>query len=124
MKKATHSEEQGSQRKADHINPADVLASAPNKKTRVLAYLLIPGNSLNRFDAEEIGDHCLPSTISGFTHDHGLILEHRNEKVPNRWGKSCIVTRYRIPEGQRKDALALLAYLVRKAGKPRLKVMP
>src|SRR5690554_5627604 len=37
MKKATHSEEQGSRAHGHHINPAVVLASAPTKQTRVVA---------------------------------------------------------------------------------------
>lgn len=99
------------------INPADVLANAPTKASRVLAYLLMPGRSLNRFEALSIGDSCLPSTISAFSNTHGLAFERVSEQVPNNWGSPCPVTRYRLPESQHKQALALLALMVSKARK-------
>jgi len=42
--------------------------------------------SLTRFDAEQLGDHCLPSTITGLSKQHGLELPRRWVKVPNRFG--------------------------------------
>ena len=41
---------------------------------------------LTRFDAEQLGDHCLNSTISGLSKQHGLELPRRWVKVPNRFG--------------------------------------
>ncbi len=41
---------------------------------------------LTRFRAEELGDHCLPSTISGLSKQHDLELPRRWVKVPNRFG--------------------------------------
>jgi len=41
---------------------------------------------LTRFDAEGLGDHCLNSTISGLSSQHGLEFPRRWVKVPNRFG--------------------------------------
>lgn len=124
MKKAARSEEQSSRAHGNHINPAEVLANAPTKASRVLAYLLMPGNSLNRFEAISIGDTCLPSTISAFSNTHGLTFEHVPEQALNKWGTPSNVTRYRLPESQHKQALALLALMVSKARKPAPEVTP
>ncbi len=102
---------------AADINPAEVLENAPTKMSRVLAYMLMPGHTLNMFEAERIGDHCLRSTISTFANTHGLIFERANEKAVNNWGTPSDVVRYRLPETQRKPALALLAQMVAKANK-------
>ncbi|HBN8616692.1 hypothetical protein KAF81_32140 [Pseudomonas aeruginosa] len=99
------------------IDPAEVLENAPTKMSRVLAYMLMPSRTLNIFEAERIGDHCLRSTISTFANTHGLIFERINERVENNWGTPSDVVRYRLPETQRKAALVLLALLVVKARK-------
>lgn len=55
MKKATRPEEQSRLLQGQSItsaSPAELLATAPTKIARVLAYLLAPCNSLNRFEAE------------------------------------------------------------------------
>ena len=41
---------------------------------------------LTRFDAEGLGDHCLNSTISALSNQHGLEFPRRWVKVPNRFG--------------------------------------
>jgi len=41
---------------------------------------------LTRFDAERLGDHCLNSTISGLSKQHGLEFPRRWVKVANRFG--------------------------------------
>lgn len=117
MKKATRPEEQSSRAHGHHINPADVLANAPSKASRVLAFLLIPGNSLNRFEAERLGDHCLNSTISRFSNDNDLQFQRTSEQVPNAWGEPRPVTRYRLLDCQREKALAVLALMLSKAPK-------
>lgn len=83
------------------------VANAPTKLSRVLAYL-VAGGSLNRFEAERIGDHCLNSTISALAHNWGVSFHRQNERVPTHWGKSCDVIRYSIPQSQLKRALAAL----------------
>ena len=53
---------------------------------------------LNRFEAEKIGDHCLPSTISRLTKLHGLEFPRRLVRVPNRFGGETSVMEYRTSE--------------------------
>ncbi len=107
MKKANRPEELGRPRNS-HITDG-----VPTKIARILAHLLT-GTSINRFEAERIGDHCLPSTISDLVHDHGLSLNRVQERVLNRWGTHCTVTRYSLPADQYKPARVVLMYLHRK----------
>ena len=104
MKKATRSEEQSSQ---SHDESS---TEAPSKIARILAHLLT-GASINRFEAERIGDHCLPSTIAVLANRYGLPIERKQERVPNRWGAPCTVTRYSLPPSQHKRARAVLVAL-------------
>ncbi|MDZ4326594.1 MAG: hypothetical protein U1A73_16485 [Pseudomonas sp.] len=83
---------------------------APTKISRVLAYLL-QDHSLNRFEAERLGDHCLHSTISSLTHGYGLKFARRTERVPNHWGLPCQVTRYSLVATEYKRARNVLAML-------------
>lgn len=53
------------------------------------------GRSLNRFEAERIGDHCLHSTISQLRAEGVVILDHW-EEVPTRFGRPVRVKRYRF----------------------------
>ncbi|EMW0555504.1 hypothetical protein [Pseudomonas aeruginosa] len=86
------------------------VANAPTKTSRVLAYL-IAGGSLNRFEAERIGDHCLNSTISALAHQWGIQFQRIAERVPTRWGKNCDVVRYSIPVSQFKRAQRALTMM-------------
>ena len=49
---------------------------------------------LTRFQAEQLGDHCLPSTISGLSSQHGLEFPRRWVKVPNRFGGETLCKQY------------------------------
>ncbi|MEH6389650.1 MAG: hypothetical protein V7772_17465 [Pseudomonas profundi] len=106
MKKATHSEEQSRPRKADSIT------KAPSKTARILSHLLT-GASLNRFEAESLGDHCLHSTISALANVYMLSFRRQPERVPNHWGEPCRVTRYSLPPSEHKRACAVLASMKR-----------
>ena len=55
---------------------------------------ILLAQSLNRFQAEEEGDHCLPSTISSLAKQHGLELPRRWVNVPNRFGGETSVKEY------------------------------
>lgn len=110
MKKATRSEEQSSQ---SHDESS---TEAPSKIARILAHLLT-GASINRFEAERIGDHCLNSTISDLANDHGLTFKRTPEKVPNHWGQPCDVTRYSLPRSEHRHAQRVLDMLCRKGRK-------
>jgi len=60
---------------------------------------------LNRFQAEEIGDHCLPSTISSLKTLHGLEFPRRWVKVPNRFGGETSVKEYSTSEEDKRKIL-------------------
>lgn len=92
---------------------ADITTStgkAPTKISRVLGQLL-QGRSLNRFEAERLGDHCLHSTISSLANGYGLNFNRLMERVPNHWGEPCTVTRYTLPASERRRASAVLEML-------------
>jgi len=65
----------------------------PTKKNAIMAVLRV--RSLNRFEAERYGDHCLHSTISELRHD-GHIFHDEWETVPTSWGKDTRVKRYHL----------------------------
>jgi hypothetical protein len=88
------------------------ITEAPSKIARILAHLAT-GGSLNRFEAEPLGDHCLNSTIAILANLHSLNFKRAPEKIPNRWGKPCRVVRYSLPEIEHSRALAILATLKR-----------
>ncbi|OMG67021.1 hypothetical protein AUR61_001470 [Stutzerimonas balearica] len=83
---------------------------APSKNVRILLHLLT-GATLNRFEAEKLGDHCLNSTISELANRHGLAFTRQPERVPNRWGKPCRVIRYGLPPSETAIAKQVLARL-------------
>jgi hypothetical protein len=72
-----------------------------NKKTvsknNTIMVALVEG-SLTRFDAERLGDHCLPSTISGLSIQHGLEFPRKLVKVPTRFGGETSVMEYTTSE--------------------------
>lgn len=63
-----------------------------NKESTILA-ILMSGRSLNRFQAESHGDHCLHSTIACLR-AKGYLFHDEWEKVPTRFGKRARVKRY------------------------------
>lgn len=93
---------------------------APSKIARVLEHLLYDG-SLQRFEAERLGDHCLHSTISSLANGYGLKFQRQLERVPNHWGEPCTVTRYTLPASERRRARIVLDMLCKPA-KQRQKV--
>jgi hypothetical protein len=83
---------------------------APTKIGRILAYFL-QDHSLNRFEAERLGDHCLHSTVSRLCNSYGLAFIRHSERVPSNWGKSCTVTRYSLPVSEHNRACNVLKML-------------
>lgn len=65
--------------------------------------------SLNRFEAERIGDHCLHSTVSTLTRKQSLRFDREWERVPTRFGKDVRVKRYRVAASSREVADRILA---------------
>lgn len=106
MKKATHSEEQSRPHKANDT-------TKPLTKTARILAVFLAGASLNRFEAERIGDHCLHSTVSALANNHGLLFDRKQERVPNHWGKDCTVTRYQLPDSQHEWGHRVLLKLTR-----------
>jgi hypothetical protein len=72
--------------------PFKIQPAQSTKKSIILA-ILMSGNSLNRFEAERFGDHCLHSTISELRSD-GYLFHDEWEWVPTRFGKEARVKRY------------------------------
>ncbi len=54
------------------------------------------GNSLNRFEAFDLGCSCLNSFISATSDYHGFEFPRKLEKVPNRFGSETSVMRYSL----------------------------
>jgi len=81
------------------------------KMVRILSQLM-NGGTLNRFEAEALGDHCLNSTVSTLKNTHGLNLHRQWEKVSNRWGAPCQVMRYRLLDTDKEQADRVLAQLL------------
>jgi len=82
------------------------------KWARILEYLAA-GNSLNRFEAEKLGDHSLPSTISGLKHRHGIFVEHTPEIINGYYGAEVRCMRYSLAATERERAKALLESLAK-----------
>lgn len=61
------------------------------KKETILA--ILHHRSLNRFEAERYGDHCLHSTVATLTAE-GHTFYSQWEKVPTRFGRPVQVKRY------------------------------
>ncbi len=114
MKKATRSEEQGSQ---SHGQNTTAARKPPSKIARILAHL-VAGESLNRFEAERLGDHCLHSTISRLAHGYGLAFQRQPERVPTHWGLPCDLIRYSLPDGEHRRARDVLLMLATRSALP------
>lgn len=80
----------------------------PTKEDRMLRILLERARSLNRFEAEDLGDHCLHSTVAALQSRKGLTIHREWETVPGYDGSLTRVKRYRLAPESRPMALALL----------------
>lgn len=78
-----------------------------SKKARMLRFF-VAGTSLNTFEAEPLGDHCLNSTVSTLSNNYGLEFHRQWETVPSRFSKSTRVVRYRLAESSMDTAHTLL----------------
>jgi len=67
------------------------------KEFNIILYMKA-GNSLNRFEAEALGDHCLPSTISTISRKYSLEIPRKMVKVPNQFGTLTDVMCYWFSE--------------------------
>ena len=82
------------------------LAHGQTKIKRILAELA-NGRSLNRFEAERLGDHCLNSTIAKIE-ARGIQVARRDEAVPGFGGHVARVCRYRLDDENRERAKKFL----------------
>lgn len=105
MKKATPSIPESSPSQANDNTPT------PKRKTKLASVLehFVKGGSLNRFEAERLGDHCLNSTIAALCSRHGLTFIRVDERVPNRFGTKTRVTRYSLPDSELERASKVLS---------------
>ena len=128
QKKAAEREEQGGQITSGNVHVADCTSaqrpstqpiavtarptkpsSRPTKTAVILKHLTLTG-SLNRFEAQHLGDSALNSTISTLANTHGIIFDRQQEKVPNRFGSKSWVTRYKVSNCSEDKAIALLKF--------------
>lgn len=78
-----------------------------SKQAKILRHFLA-GQTLNVFEAEPLGDHCLNSTVSTLSNLCGLQFEREWETVPTRFGVKVRVVRYKLAESSQEVAQALL----------------
>ncbi len=67
------------------------------KKFNIIQHFL-KGLSLNRFEAEALGDHCLHSTVSTLVNTLGLEIPRKWETISNRFGGTTRIKRYWFSE--------------------------
>lgn len=83
------------------MNKKNAPATNGNESTNTTRYStkqdailsVLATRSLNRFEAERYGDHCLHSTISTLR-GIGYVFHDEWETVPTRWGTDTRVKRY------------------------------
>ncbi len=73
--------------KAVAARPAD------SKESKILEVLRNNPRGLNRFEAEHLGDHVLPSTIATLRRKGNVFFDHW-EIVPTRFDREVRVKRY------------------------------
>lgn len=78
-----------------------------SKQSKMLRYF-VTGRSLNVFEAEPLGDHCLNSTVSALANYCGLEFHRQWETVPTRFGVSVRVIRYSLADSSMEAAHAIL----------------
>lgn len=89
-------------------NHTPVSARTKHTKQGRILRVLADGASLNRFEAERIGDHTLPSTISAIQSQHGLTISRVSERVPNNYGTATTCARYFLTRANMRKALRIL----------------
>lgn len=73
-----------------HENPT----TKPLGKLDRMLSVFASGMSLNTFQAKELGDTCLHTTVSSLQARHCLTFDRSNEKIKNRFGSYTRVMRY------------------------------
>ncbi len=78
-------------------------------KTARILHLLAMGHTLNRFEAERVGDHTLPQTIDRLQRRYGIAVARQDEVVKGWCGHETRVARYWLEASARELALKLLS---------------
>lgn len=88
-------EQQGAPKSAQSIKHTNSNTQL-NKLGKLDSMLLrfADGETHNRFSAERVGDHALPSTIADLQKRHGIYFHREWEGVPNRFGSTTRVMCY------------------------------
>lgn len=96
MKKTTTPAEAAEQKNLT-INNKTNTEEKPTAKQKLETVLqALTTRSINRFEAERFGEHCLNSTISVLRNDHGFNVDDKWEKVPNLVGGLTRCKRYSL----------------------------
>lgn len=77
-----------------------------NSKIHRILRELARGRSLNTFEAQDLGDTCLNSTVDRLQH-YGLRIHREQEAIRGRFGVA-LVCRYSLPADQLETAQRLL----------------
>lgn len=77
----------------DQENAPSKIQQEQHTKESIILAIMRSGQSLNRFEAERLGDHCLHSTVSTLR-SKGHLFHDAWEWVPTRFGREVHVKRY------------------------------
>jgi hypothetical protein len=77
----------------ESANSKQEIIGKPTNYKIILSHLA-QGKSLNKFEAERLGDHCLNTTISNIFIKYQITAQRKNEKVKTRFGSYATVKRY------------------------------
>lgn len=82
-------------------------ARTQTKISRILT-ILASGRSINRFEAEPLGDHCLHSTVSAIERRYGIRVDRREEVIAGYAGHPTRCCRYWLSHDEAIRAGSLL----------------
>lgn len=82
--------------KGSNINQdsSKLIASKDPGKLKSMLYRFASGARHHRFSAEQVGDHCLPTTITDLQKRYGIHFDRKRVKVRNRFGRLTSVCLY------------------------------
>ena len=68
------------------------------------------GERLHRFQAERVGDHCLPTSVADLQSRHGIEFSRKRVKVPNRFGSETSVCEYWLEDDHLQRARKIVGF--------------
>ena len=94
----------------DNTQNAEKDTTLPTKdgKLKTMLRRFAMGARLHRFEAELLGDHVLPTTISTLQRQYDIIFNRNWVKVPNRFGSETSVKEYWLDGEERIKAQIIL----------------